>query len=164
MTQAGSQGPPGGRSRAAESAHVCLHTHLPQLSMTWVWFGSPDESYLSYLIVFTRVIDYIACKMAPLPPVGQVHGLFILLELLGEVLIYIGEVISIYDILGLRRKEAAALEALCFGDLQTRPTEVLDLTSLPVNELAPLAPPFEAAFPAHMALWRLEGKPRTARR
>jgi hypothetical protein len=74
------------------------------------------------------------------------------------------EVISIYDILGLRRKEAAAMGALRFADLQTRPTEVLDLTSLTVNEFAQLAPPFEAAFQAHMALWRLDGKPRTARR
>ena len=54
--------------------------------------------------------------------------------------------------------------ALRFADLQTRPTEVLDLTSLTVNEFAQLAPPFEAAFQAHMALWRLDGQPRTARR
>jgi hypothetical protein len=74
------------------------------------------------------------------------------------------EVISIYDILGLRRKEAAAMGALRFADLQTRPTEVLDLTSLTVNECAPLAPPFEAAFQAQMALWRRDGQPRTARR
>ena len=53
---------------------------------------------------------------------------------------------------------------LRFADLQTRPTEVLDLTSLTVNELQPLVPPFEAAFQAHMAHWRLDGKPRTARR
>jgi hypothetical protein len=54
--------------------------------------------------------------------------------------------------------------ALRFADLQPRPTEVLDLTSLTVNEFAQLVPPFEAAFQAHMALWRLDGKPRTARR
>ncbi len=53
---------------------------------------------------------------------------------------------------------------LRFADLQTRPTEVLDLTSLTVNELRQLVPPFEAAFQAHMAHWRLDGKPRTARR
>jgi len=41
---------------------------------------------------------------------------------------------------------------------------VLDLTSLTVNELRQLVPPFEAAFQAHMAHWRLDGKPRTARR
>jgi Helix-turn-helix of DDE superfamily endonuclease len=51
-----------------------------------------------------------------------------------------------------------------FADLQTRPTEVLDLTSLTLDEFQQLAPPFEAAFQAHMAEWRLDGKPRTARR
>jgi hypothetical protein len=53
---------------------------------------------------------------------------------------------------------------LRFADLQTRPTEVLDLTSLTVGELQQLVPPFEAAFQAHMADWRLDGKRRTARR
>jgi hypothetical protein len=53
---------------------------------------------------------------------------------------------------------------LRFADLQTRPTEVLDWTSLTVNEWRQLVPPFEAAFPAHMAHWRLDGKLRTARR
>jgi len=53
---------------------------------------------------------------------------------------------------------------LRFTDLQTRPTEVLDLTSLTVDEFRQLVPPFEAAFQVHMASWRLDGKPRTARR
>ena len=53
---------------------------------------------------------------------------------------------------------------LRFADLQTRPTEVLDVTSLTVDEFRPLVSPFEAAFQAHMAHWRLDGKPRTARR
>jgi Helix-turn-helix of DDE superfamily endonuclease len=53
--------------------------------------------------------------------------------------------------------------ALRFADLRMRPTEVLDLTSLTVNEFAQLVPPFEAAFQSHMARWRLDGKPRTAR-
>jgi hypothetical protein len=51
-----------------------------------------------------------------------------------------------------------------FADLQSRPTEVLDLTSLTVDEFQQLVPPFEAAFQAHMAHWRLDGRPRTARR
>jgi DDE superfamily endonuclease len=38
------------------------------------------------------------------------------------------------------------------------------LTSLTVGEFQPLVPPFEAAFQAHMTRWRLDGKPRTARR
>ena len=41
---------------------------------------------------------------------------------------------------------------------------MLDLTSLTVGGFQPLVPPFEAAFQAHMAAWRLDGPPRTARR
>jgi Helix-turn-helix of DDE superfamily endonuclease len=40
---------------------------------------------------------------------------------------------------------------------------VLDLTSLTLDESQRLVPPFEAAFQAHMAEWRLDGQPRTAR-
>ena len=51
-----------------------------------------------------------------------------------------------------------------FADLQSRPTEFLDFTSLTLDEFQQLVPPFEVAFQAHMAAWRLDGKPRTARR
>jgi hypothetical protein len=51
-----------------------------------------------------------------------------------------------------------------FTDVQDRPTEFLDLTSLTFDEFRQLVPPFEAAFQAHMAAGRLDGKPRTARR
>src|SRR5215813_7024807 len=51
-----------------------------------------------------------------------------------------------------------------FTDVQSRPLEFLDLTSLTLNEFQQLVPPFEAAFQAHMAAWRLDGKPRTTRR
>src|SRR5919108_1355721 len=51
-----------------------------------------------------------------------------------------------------------------FADLQSRPTEFLDFTSLTLEEFQQLVPPFEAAFQAQMAAWRLDGKPRTARR
>jgi Helix-turn-helix of DDE superfamily endonuclease len=51
-----------------------------------------------------------------------------------------------------------------FTDVQDRPTEFLDLTSVTLDEFQQLLPPFEAAFHAHMAMWRLDGKPRTARR
>jgi len=34
---------------------------------------------------------------------------------------------------------------------------------LTLDEFQQLVPPFEAAFQAHMAAWRLDGKPRTAR-
>src|SRR2546427_5748079 len=50
-----------------------------------------------------------------------------------------------------------------FTDVQARPTEFLDLTSLTLDEFQQLVPPFEAAFQAHMAAWRMDGKPRTAR-
>lgn len=54
--------------------------------------------------------------------------------------------------------------SLRFSDIETRPTEVLDVTSLTVDEFRQLVPPCEAAFQAHMAEWRLDGHPRTARR
>jgi hypothetical protein len=41
---------------------------------------------------------------------------------------------------------------------------VLDLTSLTLDEFRRLVPSFEAAFQAHMAQWRFDGQPRTARR
>src|SRR5262244_604328 len=50
-----------------------------------------------------------------------------------------------------------------FADLQARPMEFLDFTSVTLDEFQQLVPPFEAAFQAHMAAWRLDGKPRTAR-
>ena len=56
------------------------------------------------------------------------------------------------------------MAGLRFADLQSRPTEFLDLTSLTLEEFPQLIPPFETAFHAHMAAWRMEGKPRTARR
>src|SRR6266481_3648979 len=55
------------------------------------------------------------------------------------------------------------MAGLRFTDLQFRPIEFLDFTSLTLDEFQPLVPPFEAAFHAHMAAWRLDGKPRTAR-
>src|SRR6266849_6018646 len=49
-------------------------------------------------------------------------------------------------------------------DVQARPTEFLDLTSLTLDEFQQLVPPFAVAFHAHLAAWRLDGKPRTTRR
>src|SRR3954449_2368216 len=51
-----------------------------------------------------------------------------------------------------------------FADVQARPAEFLNLTSLTLEEFEVLVAPFEAAFQDHMATWRLDGKPRTARR
>jgi len=56
------------------------------------------------------------------------------------------------------------MAGLRFPDLQSRPTEFLDFTSLTLDEFQQLVPPFEAAFHARMTVWRLDGKPRTARR
>src|SRR2546422_9032495 len=55
------------------------------------------------------------------------------------------------------------MAGLRFADLESRPTEFLDFTSLTLDEFQQLVPPFETAFQAHMASWRLDGKPRTAR-
>src|SRR5215831_8276964 len=55
------------------------------------------------------------------------------------------------------------MAGLRFTDLQSRPMEFLNFTSLTLEEFEVLVPPFEAAFQAHMAAWRLDGKPRTAR-
>jgi hypothetical protein len=54
--------------------------------------------------------------------------------------------------------------SLRFTDIRARPIEVLDLTSLTLDEFQRLVPPFESTFQAHMARWRLDGQPRTARR
>jgi hypothetical protein len=53
---------------------------------------------------------------------------------------------------------------LRYAELVRKPLDVLDMTSLTPDEFQILVPPFEAAFQAHMAEWRLDGKPRTARR
>src|ERR671914_18360 len=51
-----------------------------------------------------------------------------------------------------------------FAELQSRPIEFLDFTSVTLDEFQHLVPPFEAAFQARMAARRMDGKPRTARR
>ena len=47
---------------------------------------------------------------------------------------------------------------------QARPTECLDCTSGTLEEWQQLVSPFEAAFQAPMAAWRLDGQLQTARR
>jgi hypothetical protein len=56
------------------------------------------------------------------------------------------------------------MAGLRFTELQSRPMEFLDFTSLTLAEFQQLVPPFETAFHARMAAWRMDGKPRTARR
>src|SRR5215467_3476735 len=51
-----------------------------------------------------------------------------------------------------------------FTELQSRPMEFLDFTSVTLDEFQQLVPPFETAFQCHMVAWRMDGKPRTARR
>ena len=56
------------------------------------------------------------------------------------------------------------MAGLRFTELQSRPLEFLDFTSVTLDEFQQLVPLFEAAFQARMAVWRMDGKPRTARR
>ncbi len=56
------------------------------------------------------------------------------------------------------------MAGLRFTELQSRPIEFLDFTSLTLDEFQQMVPSFEAAFHARMAAWRMDGKPRTARR
>jgi Helix-turn-helix of DDE superfamily endonuclease len=53
---------------------------------------------------------------------------------------------------------------LRYRDIPTHTTDVLDLTSLTVDEFTALVPPFEAAFLDAMAEWTLHGQRRQARR
>src|SRR5881296_2844123 len=56
------------------------------------------------------------------------------------------------------------MAGLRFAELQSRPMEFLDCTSVPLEEFQQRVAPFEAAFHARMAAWRMDGTPRTARR
>jgi hypothetical protein len=53
---------------------------------------------------------------------------------------------------------------LRYRDLSTSTTDVLDLTSVTIDEFTALVPPFEAAFLDYMADWTLDGRQRQARR
>ena len=52
---------------------------------------------------------------------------------------------------------------LRYREIPTHTTELLDLTSLTMDEFAVLVPPFEAAFLDYMALWTLHGRRQQAR-
>jgi hypothetical protein len=52
---------------------------------------------------------------------------------------------------------------LRYHNLPTHTTDVLDLTSLTVDEFAALVSPFEAAFLGYMAEWTLHGRRRQGR-
>jgi hypothetical protein len=53
---------------------------------------------------------------------------------------------------------------LRYRDIPTHTTDVLDLTSLTMDEFAALVPAFEAAFLGYMAEWTLHGRLRQSRR
>jgi hypothetical protein len=55
------------------------------------------------------------------------------------------------------------MAGLRFSTIESKPTEILDLTSLTLDEFQILVAPFETAFQQYMSEWRLDGKPRTAR-
>jgi Helix-turn-helix of DDE superfamily endonuclease len=55
------------------------------------------------------------------------------------------------------------MAGLRYRDLVGRADKVLDFTSLTEAEFQTLVPPFEQAFLAHMAEWRLDGKRRGQR-
>jgi len=77
---------------------------------------------------------------------------------------WIKDFISIYGILASTLIEEVAMSRLSYAKLARKPMDVLDMTSLTPDEFDILVSPFEHAFQAHMADWRLDGKPRTARR
>lgn len=53
---------------------------------------------------------------------------------------------------------------LRYRDIPTHTTDLLDLTSLTVEEFAVLVPPFDAAFLRYMAQWTFHGRRRQSRR
>ena len=56
------------------------------------------------------------------------------------------------------------MPGLRFHAIAHKPTVVLDMTSLTVDEFHPLVPVVEVAFQAYLVEWRLDGKPRTTRK
>src|SRR6476660_5089588 len=63
----------------------------------------------------------------------------------------------------LSERRQTTMAGLRFSTIQCKPIELLDLTSLTLDEFQLLVAPFEAAFQDYMREWRLDGKPRTAR-
>ena len=47
---------------------------------------------------------------------------------------------------------------LRYRDIPAHTTDILDLTSLTVDEFAALVPPFEEVFLDYMAVWTLQGQ------
>lgn len=55
------------------------------------------------------------------------------------------------------------MDGLRFSTIESKPSDMLDLTSLTLDEFQLLVSLFEVAFQEYMREWRLDGKPRTAR-
>src|SRR6266498_1896032 len=72
------------------------------------------------------------------------------------------EFIKVYGILSApRRKERTLM--LRYASEREKANQILNLTSLTVEQFEQLVDPFEQAFVHHMSQWTMEGKPRTAR-
>src|SRR3954447_24075253 len=72
------------------------------------------------------------------------------------------EFIKVYGRLSApRRKEQTAM--LRYASERDKANQILNLTSLTVEQFEQLVEPFEQAFVRHMSQWTMEGKPRTAR-
>lgn len=52
---------------------------------------------------------------------------------------------------------------LCYANERDKANQIVNLTSLTVEQFEQLVPAFEQAYVAHMSKWTMEGKPRTAR-
>jgi hypothetical protein len=72
------------------------------------------------------------------------------------------EFIKVYGILSApKRKERTTM--LRYASERDKVNQILNLTSLTVEQFEQLVEPFEQAFVRHMTAWTMEGKPRTAR-
>jgi hypothetical protein len=72
------------------------------------------------------------------------------------------EFIKVYGILSApKRKEQTTM--LRYASERDKANQILNLTSLTVEQFEQLVDPFEQAFVRHMQVWTMEGKPRTAR-
>src|SRR5215212_9997275 len=70
--------------------------------------------------------------------------------------------IKVYGILSApKRKEQTAM--LRYASERDKANQILNLTSLTVEQFEQLVEPFEQAYVRHMKVWTMEGRPRTAR-
>src|SRR5262245_41876069 len=106
-------------------------------------------------MIWTRIGAHRSCGWPPRPGI-------ISMAFSSVMPIQTLEFITIWVILCPPREEGQPM--LRYRDLPTHTTDVLDLTSLTMDEFAALVPPFEAAFLEYMGKWTLHGRRRQARR